>query len=357
MSAPLRKVLSVGSVAFDTVRVHSDLEQLGDFKKHADYPYLQAGGGGANMSIATRELSRIYERETDITLCTKIGVPPSGKNQRIAEFSRENVLRELHGIIVLDAVPDVAHAIPFNNVTSYKGGRFISTMFTEATVEFMPRVVDRIQREAQSADIVFIHSRYPRLSAIAALAARKHNVPVFFDYSVENPNNSNLQHYDQLLGLCTHIVAPGEARVPGMDKDDRHELFRRLVENYGIAHVAVSNSTDPVLVHDRSNRHKGTRSEIQVTQASKVVDALGVGDLRNATAILGLLHGHDFTTAIAQGTAMATFSVGYPGRDWIADAPEFMRAHPLFANDFPQNQPAAVPVTAPGVAGPGGAGN
>jgi sugar/nucleoside kinase (ribokinase family) len=330
----MARILSVGSVSVDLVYVHPALEALGDFKAQAEHAYMQAGGGGANMAIAMRALNTILGLGNEITLCTKIGDPPVG--DKLSKLAKEIAIDELRGLHFIDAVPETPHIIPSNSPVSYPGGRFISTRFTEATMEFQPRVENRIKMEAANSDMVFIHSRYPRLSRIAAVEAQKKGTPVFYDYSVEDPGNNAL--HGDLLGLSTYVVAPGEARAGSMKQADPQELRRILTENYGIAHVAVSNGTDPVLVSI-----DGQYQSIEVPRADRVIDALGVGDLRNAMTITAMLRGDDFLTALRKGTAMATFSVGYPGRDWIKDAPAFLRAHPLFANDFPQAASTAVP--------------
>ncbi len=331
---PLRKVCAVGSTAIDVVYVHPELEGLGDFKAQAEHTYIQAGGGGANFAIAMRELRRALGNRNDIVLFTKIGNPREG--DKLAGLTKTLALEELHGINLIDAVLDCTHTIPFNSPVAYSGGRFISTRFTESVSEFEPRVGKHVASEVPGSDILFIHSRYPRLSLMAAKIARANNIPILFDYSVDKPGNNALYH--ELLRISTHVVAPGEARVSGMEQDDPARLRDLIVNEYGVPNVAVSNGTDPVLVYTDGAYH-----EIPVPRAAKVVDALGVGDLRNAMTITEMLRGGDFLAGIRKGTALATFSVGYPGREWTRDVSGFMRGHPLFAGDLPPAPAAAHP--------------
>jgi sugar/nucleoside kinase (ribokinase family) len=316
-----KKIVVVGSLTYDSVRLHPDLQVIEGYKKNLkskDYKYKQIGGGGANIAINLDALSKIYNIPVEITLCTHIGVPPA--NDKDAQETREKVLQELeaHGIKIVDTLEGEENIIPDNVVVAFGGKRFVSGDFAQATKNFNNDAYRRVQEAVTGADFAFMHSKLTPESLAVGRKAKEFNVPILLDYcEMTWPTDSVHQNMRrELLRLPTYIFAPKEAVIPGAKNIKKishsQDLLWGIHKKFNTPNVAVSNDTDPVLVLT-----DGQASDFPVRVPKMELDNLGVGDARNAMMVLQLLRGKDFTTALKKASNTASFSVSYAGRSWI----------------------------------------
>lgn len=351
MSNHVPHVVIIGATSMDRVRIHPDLQQIEDGKFHAGHSYSAVGGGGANVAIALKEISNALKEPCRVTLFTKIGRESMGYSVRHEAYEHMQAV----GLDVRDMVANQDFRMDDNTVISFAGGRFVSLKeeFKKAKEAFAPLVApsahsepphfdpgmkEQIIEAIRDADLVIVTHHYPEMAQAAALAAHEEGIPVLMDYPVTKAENAS--KYDVTLAVCDYILAPAEARLSDMtggNYKNGNSLFSKLSARFPEKFVAVSDGTNPVLTHQH-----GQKGEIPVEQCP-VIDALGTGDVRTAAFAFYTIKGSDPTTALKRGTALASFSVQYPGRDWVKEAPQFMRTSELFygqsANQEPYSQP------------------
>ncbi|MCB1592036.1 MAG: carbohydrate kinase family protein [Alphaproteobacteria bacterium] len=340
-------IVVIGATNMDRVRIHPDLDRVEDGKFRAGHSYSAVGGGGANVAIALKEIANTFNDPLEVTFFTKIG-----REHRDYPV-RHEVLEKLDsvGVDVRDMVPNQDHRIDDNTVISFKGGRFVSLQeeFAKGKAATHPLEQDRpsadpcdpgmeqqIIEAVRDADLVVVTHHFPDMSEIAATAAQKAGVPVLMDYPVTNYEAA--WKYQRTLESCEYILAPAEARLPDMiggSYKNGNSLFSKLTGRFPNKFIAVSDGTEPVMTH-----HDGRKEQIPVTQYP-VVDQLGTGDVRTAAFVYFMVKEEAPERALIQATGIASFSVQYPGRQWIEHLPDYMKAHRLpsgqSAND-PENE-------------------
>lgn len=328
-----KKVIAVGSLTMDDIGVHKKLSNL-DAKTQAEASYFDLGGGAMNYALALRAAANAYGTPLDIQAITKKGLPaPASENATRAEKLYARTQKYVHayidetledeGIAVLDTVEAQFNSIPFNRIIEHNDGRLISMSFNHSVGEFLPEIVQKIENAAAESDLVFVHTRYPRQSMIAARAAQKAGVPVLLDYSVTKENWDNnvtfRSFYEDLLKHSTYVVASADT-VVGEDMEEPHPDFLgrnadtllERIHQYGVPHIAISDGTKPVKVLSG-----GEYAVITISPYKGDTYALGVGDTRNAGLSLGLIQDKSFIEAVSMGSAIASYKVRSPGRDWM----------------------------------------
>ena len=333
-----KRLLGVGGLNYDTVHLHPEIDGLSDGKATPEQSYTEIGGGGPNLVIAGREISEMRGEPIDITLVTKKGTPPLHQEfvskarladlpAIVAAIMRNEVEFDLHGIDVIDTVKGQENTIPHNLVISPRTGRFINVMNPNQRIYcFEAETEAQMIRRARSADMVFGHTTLPLHSGIVFGAAHRNGVPTFLDYSVTKWKEPEKILNYQLLSHATYVVMAADATLDNMPrynpKGDNTErtrlLIRRVMDEFGVRNIAVSDGAKPVIVIEN-----GKEYEIEV-EAVETGFMLGVGDTRNIGAILALLDDLSFVESITLGSELATFSAKYPGRTWLEHAPAFL---------------------------------
>lgn len=332
-------VVVVGNSAYDSVFILPHLETLGDCKVTAQYSYRTLGGGGANVAIAIAEMQKYLpgSRQTSIALYTKIG-------KAADDYSlRDSVLKTFDsaGIVPHDLMDGKSFRIAENCVVAHSAGRLIlrepvlSAPFNEKAAEMDDTIIERLKASMTGAKYVVLQSNDPELARIAAGFAKAAGAAVIMDYSVADPKIA--EKFDAILPLCDYVFAPGEAKLAGMVHDGPPEnnadiLLAGLKALCPQAFVAISDGAKPVLVH-QDNQH----FTVEIGKVEAVVDALAAGDTRCAAFVYCLLQGDNPLLALKKASAIASFSIQHPGRDWLKKLPQHLDSHPLFQKNPPQH--------------------
>lgn len=349
-----KRFYAVGSTTADEVTGYP-VKAIKGQKDPIAFEYDSTGGGGANFTITLNGLKKVLGGEFEVKLATSMGPHLSEESHphlsettiRKTNEARERAQEDLDGTRVFDFHRGVNEfRFPRNKVTVWDGDRHVGVTndFNKTAIP-MARGAERDMEVdvKYNVDDLFIHSTFATASLTALEAAHEAEslVTSMLDYSAKNPANGGNQ--DKLLRLKpTTVVAPVEAKVPGMDMSPDviapDELFERLHAQYGIQQIAVSGGSDPIRVFDH-----GDILQIPITRADKVVDTLGCGDTRNAALFYFTnYHGDDFITALKKSAAVATFAIQFKNRDWLtARNPEtkellfieFLKADPLFEDN------------------------
>ena len=321
LPAPVKKIFAVGSTSIDEVANHPDLDRLDNAKHRPKNFYTHTGGGGANFVIALRALQKIFDDHVQTTLCTKIGRAEETVSRLFEHLAR----KELQGINLLDAFEGKTYSLPVGRITTYRGGRFISSIYSPHSPSSLARgIKERIKSAVEKSDLVFVNTRDLELSQIAVQAAHEAGIPVLLDYTVYQGEETS--RHEELLSHAKWVVAPAESLVLGMQSANAETLLGRLSSDYGLSFAAVSNDGEPVLVYNETKQ-----LEISVPE-SRVTDPSGAGDVRNAALALFLLRGNDFITSLEKATHIATIGVEYYGREWTIHLKSRLQQDALFNN-------------------------
>ena len=329
-------IVIVGATSLDRVRLHPNLEEIQDGKFRAEHSYSAVGGGGANVAISLKEIGNLTGQDVDVTLFTKIGREAQDYDGRHEAYKK----MQSTGIDVRDLVANQDHRIDENTVISFSGGRFVSLQekFDTAksnvhplsaqrkldTPDIDPGAEEMVLEAVKNADLVIVTHHYPKLSEMAATAARDAGVPVMMDYPVQDPERA--KQFKTILSACDYIVAPAEARLPDMQDENYKnggELFVKLTERYPEAFIAVSDGTNPVHVFDA-----GKEAEVEVTRFP-LVDQLGTGDARTGAMAFYIANDDEPMDALVKASRTASFSVQFPGRTWLSHYANFMGTDPI----------------------------
>lgn len=326
-----KKVLAVGSLTLDDIGIHTKLDNL-DSKIQADDAGLDLGGGALNYGFALQTAAQSFNTPLELQIVTKKGLPRApedntrkeknrARTQRYAHMIVDDILEE-ENITLIDTMEGQENDIPFNRVIEHSQGRLISMSFKQSTKEFLPETVRKIEEAAAQADLVFVHTRYPRQSLIAAKAAHAAGVPVQLDYSVTEENwekNTEFRSaYEDLLRYSTYVAASADTVIgsdmkpnPNLLNENADELIRRM-RDFGVEYIAISDGTNPVKIVSQN-----VYTEISIAEYNGNIFALGVGDTRNAGLSLGLIQNRSFVNSVRMGSAVASYKVRSPGRDWM----------------------------------------
>lgn len=341
VESPSMNVLVVGGTTYDRVRIHSKLEVLDDQKYVADHAYDAPGGGGANVALTLKQMGEATGVPINVTLLTLIGRDSPGYHVR------REVMEGLNGIDVRDMVANSDFRVPDNHILSFKKGRVVSKdptvagIFNECSTALDPGAAEQVRHAVRKADMIILQSNNPVLAELAALEAERiyteqgRIIPVILDYSVSSPERANL--LEKTIMASDYILAPAEAKLPGMDHSDGKNgssLFDGLARNYKASFVAVSDGAHPILCFDGKNTHA-----IEVTKVANNVDQLGTGDVRDAAFAYFLLQQDDPFLALRKASEIASFSIQYPGRNWIKDVKEYIANTPVFSEKPLDRQP------------------
>ncbi len=312
---------TLGTATWDDALCVRNLSTLGDEKYDCDFEYEQAGGSAVNTRLALQAIAEAFETSSTTWLCTKLG--HSVKANRYKDY----IIEEIGDHHLMDAAfMRDDYAVPKNRVFINQNGRAIFRGKQKINTPFDELIIREIIESVSQSDILILHSRYPQLTEIAATTAKDKGIKVILDYSEKD--QSLVERLENVIHLSDYVLTPHDARLPGMTEDNPDILFDRLVGDYGKTFVAVSNSSEPVKIFSNGNRTTIKPEEV------KAIDLLGAGDTKDAAFGFFIAKGNDPLIAYEKATVIATFSVQYPGREWIPQLKDFVQTHPLFAQDF-----------------------
>ncbi len=312
---------TLGTATWDDVVCVSGSGRFEDAKLNCEFEYEQSGGSAVNTRLALQAVAQAFETSSNTWLCTKLGhsVPQNRFKNLVIEQIGDHHLMDA-------AFMRDDYAVPKNRIIINQSGRMVLRGKQQVNTPFDELIIREIIEAVSQSDLLILHSRYPQLTEIAATTAKDKGIKVILDYSEKD--QSLVERLENVIHLSDYVLAPHDARLPGMTEDNPDVLFDRLVGDYGKTFVAVSNSSEPVKIFSG-----GQRTTVQPEHV-KAIDLNGAGDAKDAAFGFFIAKGNDPLAAYKKATAIATFSVQHPGREWIPHLKDFVQTHPLFAEDF-----------------------
>lgn len=316
---------TLGTATWDDAVCVSGAGGFGDTKFNCEFEYEQAGGSAVNTRLALQAVAEAFETKSDTWLCTKLGhsVPQNRFKNLVIEQIGDHHLMDA-------AFMRDDYAVPKNRIIINQSGRMVLRGKQQVNTPFDDLIIKEIIEAVSKSDLLILHSRYPQLTEIAATTAKDKGIKVILDYSEKD--QSLVERLENVIHLSDYVLTPHDARLPGMTEDNPDVLFDRLVGDYGKTFVAVSNSSEPVKIFSG-----GQRTTVQPEHV-KAIDLNGAGDVKDAAFGFFVAKGSDPLVAYQKATVIATFSVQYPGREWIPHLKDHLQNHPLFAQDFTVQQ-------------------
>ena len=302
-----------------------------DGKVPAQSSEIRLGGGAGNCVQALKKLDEAFGTRTDVKLITRLGRPPkSNLRARLAHLAATEILKD-SDIEYIDAV-DGESALAFNSVTEHGGGRSIVKDVVGTLHSMSAGMDETIEREVAESDIVFIDPSKVRMGFMAARAANKYNKPCVVDWgqSAWPLEPTRADWTNEIISRADVLMVPSDAVVAGMEDniEDPEQLFGRLVQDYRIPNVFMSDGSQPV----RASL-MGQYFEIPVQEWKGQKYSLAAGDTRNAGFLHHLARGHDVLSAGQFGTAVASVKIRYPGLQWADHIKEDIPSQLTFSLD------------------------
>jgi sugar/nucleoside kinase (ribokinase family) len=296
-----------------------------DSKSVRVFRYTQSGGGAINARKAFEAQGQATNCGTVVWACAKFG--ETGPQNPY----KDKILEEIGDHHLLDpAYRREAYTISDNDITIWNDlvtdnvKRSITKAQDDIETEIYPELEGHIIAAVAECDVVILNSRFPDIALIAAKEAKRLGIPVLLDYSETSP--SLIARCEDLIKMSDDVLADGHALLPGMEKADGDELRRRLVEDYGCENVAVSDNRTPIKVYTN-----GEYLTVPVPMPDVLqVDNLGTGDVRDAICGFYIADRQDFLTSVIYSSVIASHSVSYPGREWIATLSDIIPKLPSF---------------------------
>lgn len=325
----LKRVVAVGGLTVDLTHTFVTDTPKHDGKTKSDSHRVDIGGGATNFTITTRILSRLFKKQTHVTLVTKVGDPiPKDLTSETAHFICKTALSR-YKINVVDCIENTPFRIPFNAIEEHMEGRQIS-IATEKRAETLAEGFEgTIRAIIGAADYVFIDPNKRTISRMGLKAAKDTGVPAIIDYGnriwPEDPMLAEI--YTEMLTGADILIVPADAIVEGMNTENGSDLFERLKTQYGAKTILMSDGAKPVRVFHDNQEHS-----IDITPHEGPLFALGVGDTRDAALLRFILDGYPMVQAMTMATRVASVKVRYPGREWETHLLDAIADDPLFAD-------------------------
>jgi sugar/nucleoside kinase (ribokinase family) len=296
----LIKFFREGALAGKTNRLKTHSHPTGESNR--------AGGSAINTSYAIPHIAHALGMDTTVFKCMRLGRDDDNPGKKI-------ILTELGNPkpgdrTLIDTMYRRDYRVPTNFVLE-NGSTYRDRLVIRGDKMELPladSAYDDIHHAAAFSLFVVGNSSPLEETMIAFEAAKQYGGQTILDYS-ENGSPASIEAASKLIPYADYVVAPHDALLPGMTEVDPRELMRRLVYDFGRKHVAISNSTDPVLVHDN-----GREFPIKIYHTN-VENTCGAGDTRNAALVVALARNHSFEQSVRIASDMSTYYISRPDRE------------------------------------------
>jgi sugar/nucleoside kinase (ribokinase family) len=281
-----KRLLFIGLTTID-IQYFINEHPVPNTKVKCQEPFIFVGGPSANAAITASFLGA----KSDFVTC--VGENPFTQFI-LSDFTRHRValFDRMAGKVFSPIIASV-----FTNQAN--GDRTILTHH--------PKTVDGIEQDLvvdlREYSCILIDGFYPELALPLVQLAKESNVPVVLD------GGSWKEHLDQLLpyvdiAICSENFYPKGTSCP-------HTVIEYL-SKAGVGQIAITRGPKPIIWQG-----KGQCGTIQVEKV-ETIDTLGAGDVFHGAFLYYLSACHSFEDALRGASAIATFSVQYPGtREWM----------------------------------------
>jgi len=261
-------------------------------------------------------LDQAFQTYSHVEVDTRVGTPP--QDDVVAEVSALVIRRRLeqYKIRYKDITLGESHNalngvnnFPEDLAGQFASGRLIGRDPRVKTGDLEPGYKDTINNDVHGSDIVFIDPKKRRMALAAVMAAKEQGKESVVDWGQDSwPEDQEGAMCFEMLRNASTVIVPDDAIVAGMSAGNPNELFERLLNDYGVENLVMSNGGQPVRCF-----FEGRETSIPIRKLGETVDTNASADTRNAGYTWLRARGFSKLEAVEFGSALASTKICYQG--------------------------------------------